>query len=80
MGVATGELAWASTPMLKSVLARAGRSHHRVAARRLVDAHLLAFIQRSRESSTSTGLVAELVRGRDEQGQALSDQEILGFG
>ena len=85
MGVPQDELAeWAQayTTMLKSVLGPSwsipGFPYHRARkARRWVDARLLAFIQRSRESSTSTGLVAELVRGRDEQGQALSDQEIL---
>lgn len=46
-------------------------------ARAWVDERLRGYIARARSDAELTGLVAELVRGRDDEGQALSDQEIL---
>jgi len=46
-------------------------------ARRWLDERLRGFIEAARADPDARGLVAEMVRGRDDEGHALSDQEIL---
>lgn len=46
-------------------------------ARRWLDEHLLALIEAVRNDPEAHGLLAELVRGRDEAGQQLSEPELL---
>lgn len=46
-------------------------------ARRWLDERLRAYIQTARTDPEARGLVAEMVRGRDDEGHALSDDEIL---
>ena len=55
-----------------------GTPYHRARqARAWVDERLIGYVERARKDPEMTGLVAELVRGRDEEGNVLSDQEIL---
>jgi cytochrome P450 len=51
--------------------------HRALRARAWVDQRLQAFVERARSDPEMTGLVAELVRGRDDEGKSLSEQEIL---
>lgn len=46
-------------------------------AREWLDGRLQLYIEQARRGELETGLVAEFVRGRDEDGQALGDEEIL---
>lgn len=46
-------------------------------ARDWVDERLRGYIERARRDPDMTGLVAEFVRGRDDEGQAMDDQEVL---
>lgn len=46
-------------------------------ARRWLDERLRGYIQGARQNPDAKGLVAELVRGRDDEGKGLSDEEIL---
>jgi cytochrome P450 family 117 subfamily A len=55
-----------------------GSPYHRAAkARAWVDQRLRAYIERARQDPEMTGLVAEFVRGRDDEGKSLNEQEIL---
>ncbi|HRI08564.1 MAG TPA: cytochrome P450 [Nannocystaceae bacterium] len=46
-------------------------------ARRWLDERLRAYIQSARSNPEAQGLVAEMVRGRDDEGHGLSDEELL---
>jgi cytochrome P450 len=46
-------------------------------ARDWVDERLRGYIEQARRDPEMTGLVAEFVRGRDDEGQAMDDQEVL---
>lgn len=46
-------------------------------ARRWLDERLGAYIESARSNPESQGLVAEMVRGRDDEGRGLSNEEIL---
>ncbi len=48
-----------------------------VKARGWVDERLLGYVEKARRDPEMTGLVAELVRGQDDEARSLSDQELL---
>lgn len=85
MGVPRDELdQWAAryNDMIRGVLGPSwnipGLPHHRaLRARAWVDERLGRYVEAARQDDSSTGLVAELVRGRDEDGSGLDEIELF---
>ena len=85
MGVPSDELdAWAShyNTMLRGLFSPRwnipGLPHHRaLAARRWVDDRLGRYVEAARRDPEARGIVAELVRGRDDEGAGLDEIELF---
>lgn len=85
MGIPEAQLeAWGEkyTELLKGVIGpRVGAPpfpyFYATRARRWLDERLRAYVQAARSDPEARGLVAEMVRGRDDEGNALSEEELL---